>query len=136
MRKLYWFLIILSFTGCTGKEIMVTPLEIESWIDLMPSTPGYTYLMMKFKVAAENPDRSEIIAVNILWDKGSYTLNQNEIETSINVIDDNSAELNLRGVFLLPEKDIDTFDVEIDFSLDNGEKLTEKFEDIKMEKVY
>jgi hypothetical protein len=135
MRIFIWFMLIISFAGCVKKEIQITPLETESWIDLMPVTPGYTYIQMKFAITGENADKAEVTAANVSWDQGSYLLKKNEIETSITSFEENLAELSFRAVFLLKEKDVNKFDVEIEFSF-GTDKMRRNFEDIKVEKVY
>jgi hypothetical protein len=135
MKILIFFIIVVSFAACRNGETEVSIVEAESWTDLMPGTPGKTYLQITFSISGNQPDEIDVSSLKVSWKNGNYTLSKNEIEYNVKKIDSNNTELGLRGVFLLGDKDIDQMNAEVEFTFD-GRNVLHKTDSITVEKVY
>jgi hypothetical protein len=135
MRIILYILAGILLSGCLQKEPEIYVLQTESWTDLMPGTPGKTYLQVKYNIANAGSDSIGITGIKIIWTDGKYELKEGEFEYNTSIGDSNNVQLALRGVFLLDQRDIDTMNAEVEFSV-NNRSVTHTIEKIAVEKVY
>jgi hypothetical protein len=135
MRRYFYLIAVLMFAGCAHNEITISLVNSESWIDLMPGTPGNTYLQMQFNVEGKNASETAVSGVKIRMGESSYNLMENEFEYVVTPKDSDLAVLNLRAVLQLKKDEVTELDAEIEFNTSNGTNV-QNFGQIKVEKVY
>jgi hypothetical protein len=135
MKMLIYILFGITLAGCFGGGTDIKVVETEGWTDLMPGTPGKTYVHITLQVSGKESEQAEVTGVQVSWNDRIYKLDIKEYNYKITPLESDEYELFLRTVFQANDKNLERLDAEIELTI-GKEKTSYEVTDIKIEKVY
>jgi hypothetical protein len=134
LQSVATIVLIFISVSCVQEEMKVTVLKKESWIDLMPGTPGYLTVLLELKAEDADSGSVRLSGMKLFWGEKTYRFKNDEIEFNISAFEDD-LNISLLARFLPGDKNITSASAELLFVHDN-DTINYTVEDIIVEKVY